>query len=265
MSRSPLVFFNLDGMKMTVEHNATEVLRKYSSSDCYYWILTLEGMASYTELERPQFLKPGTILAKQGPLLHQIRTHRQKSPWSIICLKGTNKFTMSRMNHVVQQIGKIQHIALSSKCAKLAQQLTSQKEMDIWDRSALGFNWFHSWWQDAEESKHQILEHLEKTPSADNPSWHITSLKGLADQLGYSPGYLSSVLAKKWDKSPAQSLRKARLEYAAKQLLETSIRVRELSDELGYMSESSFIRAFRMQYGRPPEKYRKHHEKNQGS
>jgi AraC-like DNA-binding protein len=90
----------------------------------------------------------------------------------------------------------------------------------------------------------------------------IFSLKSLANQLGYSPSYLSRLLGKKWKRSPARSLREARLESAAKELIESNIPVSALAAKLGYLSNSAFIRAFRKVFGLPPDKYR---EKKRGS
>lgn len=256
MTAPPLVFFDIDGVCKSFSEDDVKSFQSFNKHH-FYWILTLEGVAIFSEQERPQLLKKGSLLVKEGPLVHQLKIHRRRSPWKMLCLVGTNKFTVERMRHVIQQNGRFQQISLNSDCFKLAQQLVASSQMDPWDRSLLAFKWFHAWWLEAERSKYEILNQLEEIPNVSNPSWHITSLKSLADQLGYSPSYLSDILAKKWKKSPARSLRKARLEYAAKRLRETSIRVGELSSELGYMSESSFVRAFRIYHGKPPEKYRK--------
>lgn len=254
---STLPFFDILAAEETISSEGLKMSESLAIESYFYWIITLEGMASYTELERPQFLKQGCVLAKQGPLARQLKSNQH---WRILYIAARNEFTINRMSYVAQQAGFIHQISPEAECVKLAMQLVAQNKLDSWARSALAFEWFHAWWEEAEHTKAEILRQLGEAPSADNPGQHITSIKSLATQLGYSPAYLSSLLANKWnEKDTAQCLRKARMEFAAKQLCETGLRIREIANELGYASDSSFIRAFRMHFGDSPEKYRKNH------
>lgn len=255
MSSTPLPFFEIFAGEETFlpeDSKTTECLGNESS---FYWLITLDGLASYNELERPQFLKQGWVLAKQGPLARQLKSNQR---WRILYLEGRNEFTINRLNYVTQQVGFIHQISPEAECVKLATQLVEKNNLDSWARSALAFRWFHAWLQEAKNAKAEVLRQLGEAPSADNPCRHITSIKSLASQLGYSPAYFSSILANKWnEKDTAQCLRRARMEYAARQLLETGLRIGELASELGYASDGSFIRAFRKHFGISPEKYRK--------
>lgn len=252
-------FFDLEqGVEFKVSEPAQARIL-WGRSDAFYWILTLEGTAYFAESGRSQFLRRGWVLAKQGPLHRHLRLGEKDRSWRGICLSGSRAFARNRMAYVARQMGAIHKIPLNSNCLKLARKLGAEGGKDPWERRILGFSWFHEWWQEADKYNREILRFLETAPGESNPAHSIASLKSLADQLGYSPGYLSRILGKKWRKSPARSLRKARLEFAARQLKETSIQVGALANELGYLSECAFVRAFRVHYGKPPEKYRKAH------
>ncbi|WP_306349638.1 helix-turn-helix domain-containing protein [Flavobacterium sp. '19STA2R22 D10 B1'] len=58
--------------------------------------------------------------------------------------------------------------------------------------------------------------------------------------------------------SPVKWIQKKRLEYAAEQLLQSSNRANDIYLEMGYQSLSSFIQAFKQNYGMTPKQYQKH-------
>jgi AraC family multidrug resistance transcriptional activator len=227
-------------------------------SDLMLWVLTLKGTACYSKSGRPQFLSPGTVLASPGPLHHNIKVG--EDGWHCLCLAAENEMTRSRMEYVARIFGSITKVPLDSPCVKLAQRLAARKTRpDIWSLSSEAFRWFHAWWQESERHNLAIRNLLSSEADPGECAQEIFSLKSLANQLGYSPSYLSKLLEKKWKRSPAVSLRQARLESAAKDLRESEIQISALAARLGYLSDSAFIRAFRKVYQLPPEKYRRKH------
>lgn len=231
--------------------------------DTMLWLLTIEGSAYYSKSGRPSFLRQGTILACEGPLHRKIKIGEEEKGWKCVYLVASNEMTKARMAYVARNFGEITRTSLDSPCVKLARSLVSQqKKLDLWSRSLLAFRWFHAWWHEFERHNLEIRRLLGSQSTPRECAKEIFSLKNLADQLGYSPSYLSRLLGKKWRQSPAGALRKARLEFAARELRETEIRVSALASQLGYLSDSAFIRAFRQAHGLPPEQYRARRRKN---
>jgi transcriptional regulator GlxA family with amidase domain len=53
-------------------------------------------------------------------------------------------------------------------------------------------------------------------------------------------------------RAPLEFLTELRLELASRKLRTTSLALADVAAEVGYQSESSFSRAFRRRFGRPP-------------
>lgn len=232
--------------------------RIWRREEVILWVLTLEGTACYSRSGRPQFLSPGMVLASPGPLHQNIKVG--EGGWHCLYLAADNEMTKTRMEYVIRIFGSITKVSLESSCVKLAERLAARKaSTDIWSLSSEAFRWFHAWWQESERHNLAIRNLLSSQANPSECAQEIFSLKSLANQLGYSPSYLSKLLEKKWKRGPARSLREARLESAARDLRESEIQISALAAKLGYLSDSAFIRAFRKVYEMPPEKYRQKH------
>jgi AraC family of transcriptional regulator, multidrug resistance transcriptional activator len=256
-SAAPLFF--LKAAEEIHFHQGDPLPRIWRRDDVILWLLTLEGTACYSRSGRPQFLSPGTVLASPGPLHQNIKVG--EGGWHCLYLAADNEMTKSRMEYVMRIFGSITKISLESSCVKFAQRLAARKmSSDVWSLSSEAFRWFHAWWQESERHNLAIRNLLSSQADPGECAQEIFSLKSLANQLGYSPSYLSKLLEKKWKRSPARSLREARLESAARDLRESEIQISALAARLGYLSDSAFIRAFRKVYALPPEKYRQKHK-----
>jgi two-component system, response regulator YesN len=85
------------------------------------------------------------------------------------------------------------------------------------------------------------------------------SVQIVADSVGVSPTYLSTIFKKEIDTSFTQYLLNLRL-AAARDLLEsTDLPVRTVAEQTGFGSKQTIIRAFKKEYGCTPGAYREQH------
>jgi YesN/AraC family two-component response regulator len=87
-------------------------------------------------------------------------------------------------------------------------------------------------------------------------------LKEAADLVYLSPKYLSRLFKEKTGKGFTEFRLTAKIEAAKKMLKENNRNVGQLSYDLGYMNEESFIRQFKKITGYTPTKFRKKHCEN---
>jgi transcriptional regulator GlxA family with amidase domain len=83
------------------------------------------------------------------------------------------------------------------------------------------------------------------------------TLSEVAEHAGTSPRQLHRAFLSNTNDAPANYWRKLRLEYARKQLADTSRNVTTIALESGFSDASHFILWFRKQYGETPSVYRK--------
>lgn len=238
--------------------NKSELPITWKDDSSFFWILTTGGSAYFDASHRTQYLTPGWAFTVGCPPLKVVKFDPHlSSPWSGLYLSFSHLFATSRLEFVNERFGALNQISLSSRCVSLTRRLISEKTESFASHAVLALDWYHEWWIEAEEHHRKIVRLLDARVTASEFSREPHSLKSLADQLGYSPGYLSAMLRRRWKESPSQLLRRERLQFAADQLKTTNIRVEVLASQLGYRSVSSFIRVFRQTHGMPPEKYRK--------
>ena len=83
------------------------------------------------------------------------------------------------------------------------------------------------------------------------------SLSALADTVGLSPAYLSSLFKKETGETVTDHLTGLRTALAARLLRESTLPIQEISSFVGYPDNNYFIKVFRKKYGITPGEYRK--------
>lgn len=81
------------------------------------------------------------------------------------------------------------------------------------------------------------------------------TLASLANKLGVSYGYLSTIFAKNLDKSFKSCLVEVRMEKARQLLISRKYKIYEIADMVGYSSSRYFTDAFRKYFGSSPADY----------
>lgn len=83
------------------------------------------------------------------------------------------------------------------------------------------------------------------------------TLNYLAEQVFCNPVYLSNCYSKAFGISPMKHLQFIRMEEAKQLLLNISMTISEIKDEVGYISGSQFSTYFKKHTGKSPNEYRK--------
>ena len=91
---------------------------------------------------------------------------------------------------------------------------------------------------------------------------HPWTIAGLAAQVGISRSALVERFTRYLSEPPMTYLTRWRLEMAARLLEKTSRGIADIASEVGYESEAAFNRAFKREFGQPPGRYRREHQKS---
>ncbi len=83
------------------------------------------------------------------------------------------------------------------------------------------------------------------------------SLKTIAEDLSLNPSYLSSIFSKETGIPLTQYIKKARVEYAKKELSESTKSIDDIANECGYEDMNYFSRVFKSIEGKSPSEFRK--------
>lgn len=83
------------------------------------------------------------------------------------------------------------------------------------------------------------------------------SLEKLSEVFGYSPTYLSRMFRKYAHMNYKSYLQSVRLEYAYRELMNTSNSIGEIAEHHGFTDARAFTRAFKTKYGMLPSEYKK--------
>lgn len=115
-----------------------------------------------------------------------------------------------------------------------------------------------------------LLEKVENNPGSTNdselvwavrqrlarePGAHVT-VKQLAEELGVTQRQLSAAFGRSLGVSVAVYLRRERMYIAERLLLQTSMPIQDISEELGFSCPANFSSSFRAHSGMPPSEFR---------
>ena len=95
-------------------------------------------------------------------------------------------------------------------------------------------------------------------------NYRTVTLSTLAKTFHFSETYLSKLIRKNLNQSFTDVLRTLKMNHAMEFLMNTSLKVSEIADAVGYDSVDHFSRTFRKVYGSSPQEYKKQHQ-NRGT
>lgn len=87
------------------------------------------------------------------------------------------------------------------------------------------------------------------------PSRIFRCVGGL-DHIGITPSYLRKLFNSAYQKGFGQSLNHIRIEHAKTLLLESNQKIREIGEQVGFLSVQNFMRVFKRECGCTPGEYR---------
>lgn len=105
--------------------------------------------------------------------------------------------------------------------------------------------------QSEQHRSHRYFESAEQVIS-ENLTDPALSERSIAESIGISASYLTTLFRRQTQKTPTAYIREKRLQMAAELLRSTEMSVREVSDACGFGSIETFHRAFKTEYGMPP-------------
>jgi len=92
----------------------------------------------------------------------------------------------------------------------------------------------------------------------------LLTVEQIAEKVHLSPSHLARVFKREMDVPVMEFVIQRRMELACQLLLESQFNIRHVADYSGYLSPSSFIKAFVRHYGVSPTAYRSTHQGNDG-
>lgn len=97
-----------------------------------------------------------------------------------------------------------------------------------------------------------ILQYIQQ-------NYQSVTLSGLANTFHFSETYLSKLIRKNLNQNFTDVLRTLKMNHAMEYLMNTSMKVSEIAEKVGYDSVDHFSRTFRKVYGTSPMEYKKVH------
>lgn len=82
------------------------------------------------------------------------------------------------------------------------------------------------------------------------------TLQRVADEVGYSPAYLTNLARRESGKTVQQWITEVRMQHARRLMLETDDPIKRIAAMVGYSDANYFVRHFRKLYGIPPMAWR---------
>lgn len=108
--------------------------------------------------------------------------------------------------------------------------------------------------------KKKDSQNLELIQYIEN-NYKALTLQNLADKFHYSPQHISNRLKQITGMSFTDYLLEKRMQVASNLLINTNIKIKSISKDIGYKNQEHFIRTFRKYYGISPSTYRNTHKK----
>ena len=230
-----------------------EYLEKNLSTICAEWYAAdkaADGQEAIEKIESSHF--DGIITDIRMPIMDGLamsKVLREKDPRiPILILSGYNEFDYARkavrlniFDYLLKPIDEqelsaaLSAMAIQAGQKKLSEPVESKTEYTDVKTGSL-----------AQRALSYIQQHFS------NP----ISLTSVAEEIGVSPAYLSTVFHREIGASYSRTLLRIRMEEAARQLTQTSLKVQQIAQNVGFFSAKHFTHVFREYYHCPPMEYR---------
>ena len=118
------------------------------------------------------------------------------------------------------------------------------------------------------DTLNKIITEFETEPHSSKHAIHIVkqyihkhygkdlSLNLLADQVFFTPRYLSSLFIEETGGGINKYIKNLRMEKAKDMLINTNMKINDICKKVGYSNVSYFCKSFQEDFGTTPEKYR---------
>lgn len=100
-------------------------------------------------------------------------------------------------------------------------------------------------------------ERMTEIESYMRQNYQSATLTSTAAHFYLSPAYLSTIIKKQTGYTFSSIMQRIKMEQASHLLLETTMRVEKICENVGYQDTTQFIRTFKKYYGITPHRYRK--------
>lgn len=257
-------YFHFDGGEVSFPFEAPYKLAVNTVSDAMQWVCTLEGHAVFEIGEHRIPVGPGDVLMFPQPINAQWVTPG-KAPWHRVWIKLRGPWALETLSACVAKHGWLVKIPLRTPPVSMA-----RKWVPHWSRhrdrislegSEAAFDWFLAW------RELMAAGRVESRPSPDMRQFasrsffrRLKTVTAYAKEIGYSRSYLSRKLKTQWIETPRPGtfFRRYRLTNAAHELRNTRLSVAEIARRALYAHTSTFIQAFKREFGVTPLRHRLH-------
>ena len=234
-----------------------DLMREYLSTNlsaiCAEWCAAdtaMDGQEAIDKMEKAHF--DGIITDIRMPVMDGLamsKVIREKNPRiPILILSGYNEFDYARkavrlniFDYLLKPIDEQELAAALSAMAIQAGQKQqpglAEEQNDDSNENTAGL---------AQRALSYIHQHFSDP----------ISLTSVAEEMGVSPAYLSTVFHREIGASYSRTLLKFRMEEAARQLVRTNLQVQQIAQNVGFFSAQHFTRVFREYYHSSPMEYR---------
>lgn len=226
----------------------------------FIWRYLISGAMSWVEAGNRTKVPAGSVLATRQPSHGSlvVETGEVEILWVIVQGAGGRAYC----EQITRRFGPIHPLSLRSGAVKCGEEMVRAARRN---RPCSPFFWsdathrlLTAWHQTLVEN-HRPLQPL-LAAKANDPRLSIIAphrVKSFAIQVGYSPSYLTRLVSKTWRQTPGRTLRRIRLEAAARLLIDTDDPIGSIGTKIGYASIPAFITAFKTKYGATPMAYRR--------
>ena len=238
-----------------------EYLANNLSTFCAEWYTAdtaVDGQEAIEKMEKIQF--DGIITDIRMPVMDGLvmsKAIREKYPQiPILILSGYNEFDYARkavrLNIFDYLLKPIDEQELAAALSAMAIQAGQSSQLDTPKDKAEYANGNTGGL--AQRALSYIQQHFSDP----------ISLTSIADEMGVSPAYLSTVFHREIGASYSRTLLKFRMEEAARLLKQTNFQVQQIAQNVGFFSAKHFTHVFHAYYQLSPMEYRQSSSSKKG-